>query len=221
MAEGVQFSRYLGKRAASMAEYAPDPLEVVAAHLGMLVGQLIKLDANENPFGPSRRALQAIIGYNAWQEYPDPISRQLRSAIGSSLRVDAARVMVGNGSDELIDQIVTLFRPEAGVGGIREVLSFPPTFGMYKHYTAVNDMQLVEIPRDSAFQLDMAAIERLCSDGQPRLCFVASPNNPDGQLLPKSTLTRLLGLPLLVVLDEAYVEFSERSAVALTKATIT
>ena len=80
---------------------------------------------------------------------------------------------------------------------------------MYAFYGATNDMHVVEIPRGADYAVDIEVIAALCArDPRPRVLFVASPNNPDGQLLPTEELERLLDLPLLVVLDEAYVEFA-------------
>lgn len=216
MTSGIVLDKYISGRVRSLTEYAPEPAEVTAQRLGLPVGQLIKLDANENPYGPTRHTQLVLNGYNGYQYYPDPLSRNLRAAIGSYLHIDPNLVLVGNGSDELIDLLLRLFRPEAGQGGIAEVISCPPTFGMYSHYTRTNDMALTEIMRLSDFSVDEQAISAHCADGQVRILFLASPNNPDGQLLPENTLRRLLALPLLVVLDEAYVEFSLRSYVDLT-----
>jgi histidinol-phosphate aminotransferase len=86
---------------------------------------------------------------------------------------------------------------------------------MYQFYGVSNDMQVITLPRDTQFAVDMDAIEALCaSDPKPRILFLASPNNPDGGVLTDAQLERLLTLPLLVVLDEAYVEFSGGSRVA-------
>jgi histidinol-phosphate aminotransferase len=207
----------IGERAKRLPEYAPEPVEEAAQRLGLPVGQLIKLDANENPYGPTKRALAALRGHKDYHRYPDALSRRLRRAIGAYLGVDPARVLVGNGSDEVIDLILRLFRPGPEGGGISQVINCPPTFGEYEFYALCNDQELVVIPRDKEFYVDVGAIEALCTaDPRPRILFVTSPNNPDGQLLPEADLLRLLALPLIVVLDEAYVEFSvDGSHVAL------
>ncbi|MHB1318310.1 MAG: aminotransferase class I/II-fold pyridoxal phosphate-dependent enzyme, partial [Anaerolineae bacterium] len=133
----------------------------------------------------------------------------LAQRIAAYIDVPAEHILVGNGSDELIDLILRLFRPGPEGGGIGEVIDCPPTFGMYAFYGATNDMRVLEIPRCADYTVDIAGIEAFCAcDPRPRVLFVASPNNPDGQMLPTSTLERLLDLPLLVVLDEAYVEFA-------------
>jgi len=205
----LEISRLIGGRIEGLKEYAPEPLEETAKRLGLPQGQLIKLDANENPYGPTRHTLEALARYASYHRYPDPISRRLRQAIGEYLHIDPAFILVGNGSDELIDLILRLFRPDSQGRGISEVIDCPPTFGMYAFYGTTNDMRVLSLPRDEQFQIDVEAIETLCQrDPRPRILFLASPNNPDGQPLPEEILERILRLPLIVVLDEAYVEFS-------------
>jgi histidinol-phosphate aminotransferase len=205
----VNVADLIASRVASLQEYAPEPLEETARRLGRPVAGLIKADANENPYGPTPAALEALAAYDQYHRYPDPISRQLASAIAEYVGVPSEHILVGNGSDELIDLILRLFRPDGPGKGIGELIDCPPTFGMYGFYGATNDMQVVAIPRRADYGVDIDAIVGHCKgDCRPRILFVASPNNPDGQLLPDEVLDRLLALPLLVVLDEAYVEFA-------------
>ncbi len=207
-------SRYVGARVRGLQEYAPEPLEEIAARLELPVGQLIKLDANESPYGPTRRTSAMLSGYTHYHRYPDPTSRRLRASLGRCLGIDPAQIIVGNGSDELIDLILRLFRPGPNGGGIEQLITCPPTFGMYEFYGATNDLKVIECPRTTDFRVDVAAIEGLYwRDPQPKILFLASPNNPDGQGLTDQQLLRLLDLPILVVLDEAYVEFSGGSRV--------
>ncbi|MEA3406696.1 MAG: histidinol-phosphate transaminase [Chloroflexota bacterium] len=205
---------WIGNRVEGLKEYAPDPPEQIAKRLGMPVGQLIKLDANENPYGPTSHTRDVLRSYNHYHRYPDPLSRTLRRAIADYIGVPAETILVGNGSDELIDLILRLFRPDGVGGGVDQVIDCPPTFGMYQFYGTTNDMEVLLFPRDGDFHVDVEGIAGLCDeDPQPRILFVTSPNNPDGQVLPEGDLERLLDLPLLIVLDEAYVEFSGNSKV--------
>jgi histidinol-phosphate aminotransferase len=216
MKQTRSYQDHIGGRVRNLSVYAPEPLEVLAARLGLPLGQLIKLDANENPYGPTRHTMQVLNGYSGYQYYPDPLSRRLREAISGYLGVDVERILIGNGSDELIDLTLRLFRPECGIGGIAEVLTCSPTFSMYSHYSYTNDLTLIDIPRLVGFEVNDEAIAALChAKPRPRILFLASPNNPDGQLVPEGVLRRLLALPLLVVLDEAYVEFSSHSYIGL------
>ena len=205
----------VGARVRGLSEYAPEPLEVVARRLGLPAERLIKLDANENPYGPTPRALAALQGYADYHRYPDAVSRDLRAALGEYLGVDPATIVVGNGSDELIDLLLKTFRPE-GPGGLCSLIDCPPTFGMYRFYATTNDLPVVDVPRCADFSVDVEALEAVCArDPRPRLLFLASPNNPDGRLLPGEVLERVLDLPVVLVLDEAYVDFSEASRVRL------
>ena len=216
MESRLNVEELIGERARGLSEYAPEPLAEIAKRLNLPVGQLIKLDANENPYGPTRSALAALAGFVDYHRYPDAMSRELRRAIGEYIGADPASILVGNGSDEVIDLVLRLFRPGPYGGGVAQVIDCPPTFGMYRFYGVTNDMEIVECPRDRDFRVDVAQIEQLCrGDPRPRILFLASPNNPDGQLLPDRTLFHLLALPLVVVVDEAYVEFGEGSNVGL------
>lgn len=202
----------VGERVQGLQEYAPEPLTEVARRLGVSEERLIKLDANENPYGPTPRAIQRVRAFPYIHRYPDPVSRRLREAIGAYIGVSPEYILVGNGSDELIDLILRAFRPGPRGGGIAQVVDFPPTFGMYSFYAAANDMTVVRLPRRADFSVDIEAIEALYrQDPQVRVAFVASPNNPDGGVIPDEALARLLDLPIIVVLDEAYIEFANGS----------
>jgi len=215
MNSALDVKELIGERVRGLQEYAPEPPEEAALRLGLPLGQLIKLDANENPYGPTKRALAALNGYSNYHRYPDALSRRLRQAIGRYVGVDPACILVGNGSDELIDSILRLFRPGLRGGGIAQVINCPPTFGEYQFYALSNDMEVVDVPRDEGFRVDVAALEALCrAEPRPRVLFLASPNSPDGGTLPDADLERLLDLPLVVVLDEAYIEFSAASSKA-------
>jgi len=198
----------VGDRVRGLQEYAPEPLGETAQRLGLPPESLIKADANENPYGPTPAALRALAAYDSYHRYPDPVSRRLAARIAEYVGVPQEHILVANGSDELIDLILRLFRPGRNGGGIAEIIDCPPTFGMYSFYGATNDMSVVSVPRLEDYQLDMQGIAAICSDQRPRILFAASPNNPDGRLLDSDSLNALLGLPLLVVLDEAYVEFA-------------
>jgi len=112
--------------------------------------------------------------------------------------------VAGSGADELIDLILRLVLEPGDA-----VISCPPTFGMYPFDTQVNAGSVIEVPRRSDFSLDMAGISNAVTDRRPKVIFLATPNNPDGSLLPRSIVEDLFTLPILVVLDEAYIEFCD------------
>ena len=180
------------------------PFEVLSRQLGRLPAQIIKLDANENPYGISPAARRALAEMEFPHIYPDPESSLLRAALSSFTGVPAENLLVGSGADELIDLVMRLMLEPGD-----RVVNCPPTFGMYAFDTELNAGQLVEVPRRSDFSLDMDGIFSAVEITQPKLLFLTSPNNPDGSLIPPEALKELLQLPVLIVLDEAYIEFAD------------
>jgi histidinol-phosphate aminotransferase len=188
-----------------MEPYTPIlPFEVLSEQLGRKPEDLVKLDANENPYGPSPKALAAMGKLDATAHiYPDPESRKLREALAGYVGVGAEYIMAGAGADEIIDLLMRLFvRPGDGV------INCPPSFGMYPFDAALHAANLIEVPRRADFSLDVEEIEQAAAQGNVKLLILCSPNNPDGGLLSNEDLDRLLRLPLIVVVDEAYIEFS-------------
>jgi len=193
---------------------APD-WQALAACAGLPVERLVRLDTNENPYGPSPAVREALSCYDGYGYYPD--YRALTAAVAHYAGVAPENVILGNGGDEIIDLAVRLFI-EPGEG----VVVCPPAFGMYAVCTRGHRGLVLAIPRHADFSLDVAAIEALVGDpaaeARPKLLFVTSPGNPDGQAIPLATIRRLLQLPLAVVVDEAYIEFGGSSAVPLLEA---
>lgn len=187
--------------------YSPiEPFEVLSQRLGLPVEQIVKLDANENPYGPSPLVRQALATLAYVHIYPDPESRTLRNALSEFTGLPAKNLMAGAGADELIDLVLRVM-----LEGGDCVLNFPPTFGMYPFDTRLNAGQVIEIPRRPDFSLDLAAIQSAVQSHQPKVLFLTTPNNPDGSLTEGSLINALLDLPVLVVVDEAYIEFSEQA----------
>ena len=189
---------------ATMESYTPIfPLDVLAARLDCAPDDIIKLDANENPYGTPPQVQEALSNMRYIHTYPDPESRALREALADFTGVPTDLLLAGAGADELIDLTARLFLQPGDA-----IISCPPTFGMYAFDAAISGARVIPVPRRPDFSLDVEAIEKAACDHRPKLIFVASPNNPDGGWLPDADLERLLALPLVVVLDEAYVEFT-------------
>jgi histidinol-phosphate aminotransferase len=188
----------------SFPPYQPiEPFEVLTARLGRPAEEIVKLDANENPYGPAPKARQALAELAYAHIYPDPESRALRASLAAFTGVPAEYLMAGSGADELIDLLLrVLLEPGEGV------LTCPPTFPMYAFDTLLNQGQVVSVPRRPDFSLDLEGIQAAVARYNPKVLFLATPNNPDGGLLPPAVIEKLLELPLLLVLDEAYIEFS-------------
>ena len=187
-----------------MPPYEPVlPFEVLSDQIGLPPDQIIKLDANENPYGtlPEVKAVLGALDYA--HIYPGPQSRELLQALAETHQVPYENLIAGAGADEIIDLVMrALIEPGDAL------INCPPTFGMYAFDGDINRAQVISIPRRKDFSLEIEAIEEAVAEQQPKLIFLASPNNPDGSLLPDDILERLLALPLIVVLDEAYIEFA-------------
>jgi histidinol-phosphate aminotransferase len=186
------------------------PFEVLSQQLGRRPETIIKLDANENPYGPSPLVAEALAEAPHLHIYPDPESRELRAALADYTGLSADYLMVGHGADELIDLVMRLLIEPGDL-----IVNCPPTFGMYKFDGAINGAETTNIWRWADFSIPVAEIEALFTgEGRlPKLIFVTSPNNPDGSLLGDDDLKRLLALPAVVVLDEAYIEFGGTSRI--------
>lgn len=190
---------------AAMKPYTPIlPFEVLSQKLNRAPDQIVKLDANENPYGPSPKVREALAHAPFLHIYPDPDSTALREALAKFTGVPIGRLMAGAGADELIDLVL-----RAVIAPGDAVIDCPPSFGMYPFSAAVNAAKYVAVPRRDDFSLDVDAIEQAVrSEPRAKVLFVCSPNNPDGSLIADDDLRRLLALPVLVVLDEAYIEFA-------------
>ena len=197
---------------ADMAPYTPIvPFDVLSKRLGIPAEDIVKLDANENPYGPSPSIYRALADEKDYHIYPDPDSTALRQALSRYTGIDATHIIAGQGADELIDLIVRLFvRPGDAV------INCPPTFGMYRFDTELNGGKVIDVERKSDFTLDPETITEIAnrrgevpsSAKNTKILFITSPNNPDGSVLSDVCLRELLELPLIVVLDEAYIEFA-------------
>jgi histidinol-phosphate aminotransferase len=184
--------------------YTPiEPFDVLSERLGRPVDQIVKLDANENPYGPSPRVVQALAELDFVNIYPDPESRALRAGLEAFTGVSRDYLLPGAGADELIDLLLRLVLEPGDC-----VLSFPPTFGMYSFDTLLNGGRIIEVPRLQDHSIDLNAALAAFERYQPKVIFVTTPNNPDGSLPPDEVIQALLVLPALVVLDEAYIEFT-------------
>lgn len=186
----------------SLPPYSPiEPFEVISARIGRASSQIVKLDANENPYGPLTVVREALGKLDYLHIYPDPESRALRTSLAEFTGVPLEYLLAGSGADELIDLLMrVLLEPNDSV------LSCPPTFGMYSFDAELNAARCIEVQRNADFSLDMESIRKEVETHRPKIFFIASPNNPDGSVLDPRTIDELLSLPTLVVIDEAYIE---------------
>ncbi|HMF73771.1 MAG TPA: histidinol-phosphate transaminase [Flavitalea sp.] len=156
----------------------------------------VYLDANENSYGsPLTR------WYN---RYPDPLQRKVKSKLSQVKAVPAENIFLGNGSDECIDILFRAFCEP----GKDNVIICPPTYGMYEVSASINDVQVKKVPLKPDFQLNLPAIEEAVDD-HTKMIFLCSPNNPTGNAINREDIEIILNNYFgLVVLDEAYINFS-------------
>ena len=163
------------------------------------------LDKNESPYDLPDWVKEEIfdeLREMSFNRYPHITSMPAREAIADFYGVSPKNVAVGNGSDELISYLVRLFDGNY-------IVTTPPTFGMYGFYAKLNEIPLVEVPLREDFTIDGRAIAEKSKNA--RAVFIASPNNPTGNLQPEEEIVEVLETGKPVVLDEAYAEFSGRS----------
>jgi histidinol-phosphate aminotransferase len=190
-----------------MPPYAPIfPLEVLSEELGIGIDKLIKLDANENPYGPLPEVREALSNLKTLHIYPDPESRRIRRLLAKYHQIPELNIVIGAGVDELIDLLMRIVLEPGD-----HLLNCPPTFGMYAFDGALNNVRILDVPRNFDFSLDTAAIEEIVATHRPKMLFLANPNNPDGGMISEEDFSRLIKLPLLLVLDEAYINFGGES----------
>ncbi|MFA5079340.1 MAG: histidinol-phosphate transaminase [Dehalococcoidia bacterium] len=193
-----------------MKAYTPvDPVDVLVGRTGVPQGETAKLDGNENPYGCSPRVQKALARFQDYNRYPDPDQRDVRRALAAYAGVKAESIVAGAGSDDLIDIILRLFIEPGD-----RVINCPPTFGMYPFCTVIAGGEVVRVPRRPDFSLDLPAVKKAI-DSRTRVIFIASPNNPSGNRTEESEIKDLLARDLIVVVDEAYVEFSGGSLAPL------
>lgn len=187
-----------------LAPYTPiEPFEILSARYGRKPEDIVKLDANENPYGPPPEVRQALGTMPFPHVYPDPTSRQLREALSKLNGIPMEHLLVGCGADELIDLLMRCVLDSGD-----KIVDCPPTFTMYAFDADVNDAKVVTVPRLEGFKIDVPAIRRAVEEHRPKVVFLTSPNNPDGSLISEEDVKAVLQLPVLVVLDEAYIEFA-------------
>lgn len=154
----------------------------------------IFLDANENPWGNLNR-------------YPDPYQKELKKAVSEFKSIPVENIFLGNGSDEIIDLCFRVFCHP----GVDKALIFPPTYGMYEVSASVNDVQIIKVPLNQSFQIDMQKVTPLLSDRNLKLIFICSPNNPTGNSINTRDVEFILSqCSSIVVIDEAYIDFSDK-----------
>lgn len=195
---------------AEMEAYvAMDSLWDLCRRHGQKIENVIKLDAGENQFGFSPRVLTALQTGGLFNFYPDPEYKALRQALARYCHVSDDAIMVGSGSDELLDLLLRLVLDPG-----EKIINCPPTFAMYPVLAKLNKGRLISVNRRDDFTLDVDNIKRVL-DQKVKIIIVCSPNNPTGTVSSKSEIITLLKTQKLVIVDEAYFEFSGKTMASL------
>ena len=160
----------------------------------------IFLDANENSLGSP-----LLKWYN---RYPDPMQWKIKDKLSVIKQVPVDQIFLGNGSDEPIDLLFRCFCEP----GVDEVIVFPPTYGMYEVSANINNVHLSKVPLTREFQLDLEALESAIKPNT-KIIWICSPNNPSGNSIHREDVEMVLNnFDGLVVVDEAYINFSRQKS---------
>ncbi len=191
-----------------------DDLSALEGYHSPQVEVPVRLNTNEAPDEPPqafREALAAAIAEVRWNRYPDRSATALREAIASLHDVDPSMIFAANGSNEVLQTILLTF---AGPG--RTVATFEPTYQLHAHIARLSGATVVEGERGDGFVLDLDEVRRVVHTANPSVTFLCSPNNPTGVVDSQSDVRGVIDMaPGLVVVDEAYGQFSTWTAQSL------
>jgi len=197
--DGIEVPDYIARLKAYVAG---KPIEELEREYG--VSHSIKLASNENPLGPSPKAVAAIVDrVTDLHRYPDANSHLLRQRLAEKLHVQSPQIVLGNGSNEIIELLVRTFLQPGD-----EVIMPTPSFLMYEIMVQAGGGTAVKVPLKELV-VDLEGMAK-CLSGRTRMVFVNNPNNPTGTIVSRDSFQWFLGqIPsrVLVVVDEAYIEF--------------
>ena len=186
-----------------MASYIPgESLETFSTRTGIPIQDLIKLNSNESPYGPPPQVLKALSNHENYNNYPDADSTLLKHALAEYTGVAEQHIVVSHGSNELINLLWHIF---LSVGD--NILCCPPTFSLYTFITTFCGAYVLEVPRTLDYEVDVPAVLSALTT-ETKMIVLCSPNNPTGNPICEEDVLTLLETGRIVVVDEAYVEFS-------------
>lgn len=204
----TSLARYFRPYLSSVDPYkGVETVESLALRLGLDPSRISKLDANENPYGPSPKVREALSNLKNVHRYPDPLAQDLRARVAEYAGVEVDQVFLGAGADELLELVVRLFIEPGDLS-----VDSPPTFSMYTVFPLQNAGRVISVPRDESWGLDVPGILRVIDEGS-KVVWICTPNNPTGNSATDEELLPILETGVPVVLDEAYYEFCGRTRV--------
>jgi len=184
------------------------PLEIIAEELNIPVAKIIKLDGNENPYDPLPEVIATLSSLKNISFYPDTLSSNLIKVLAKKENLETNNFIASSGSDELIELLIKAYANLSDT-----VLSVSPTFGMISFLAQVHGIKHVavsqQLVKEEPFAHYVLDEDQFFDEAkQSKIVFIARPNNPDGSVVSENFIERLASLPVLVVIDEAYIEFS-------------
>ena len=198
--EGIE--RLIRSNLVTLGGYSPRKSpETLTGELEVPVASVIKLDANENPYGCSPKVTEALAACHDFSIYSDAGQTELRRLLQEYTGIGVEHIVAGNGSGDLIDLILRLL-VEPG----DEVISCVPCYSMYRFSTEIYGGRLVEVPRDKDFAVDVNAVKAAIGK-RTKIILIDSPNNPTGNMTSQSDILEMVDTGLPVLVDEAYFEF--------------
>jgi len=201
------------KAAAERPAVRPDLVALEGYHSPQ-VDVAVRLNTNYSPVAPPaawRDALAAELSRVEWHRYPDRHATELRAAIAALHDVDPAQVFAANGSNEVIQSVCLAY---GGPG--RSAAVFEPTYRMHSQIASVTGTAVAVGGRGPDLALDLDEVRRVVADAEPAITFLCSPNNPTGMVDPPGVVREVAGIaPGVVLVDEAYGQFADRSALEL------
>lgn len=200
----TQSLKFIRQHLLDLPPYQPVfPLDVLSKELEIPVEKLIKLDANENPYGSLPEVQDSLSQIDNIHIYPDPETREIRHLLAAHHNIPENSIIMGAGADELIDLIMRVVLDPGD-----KIVDCPPTFGMYAFDAQLNNGEVISISRKLDFSLDTEAMISAITTFRPKIIFLANPNNPDGRIISKEIFEKLVSQDALLVIDEAYIEFA-------------
>lgn len=182
----------------------------------------VRLDANESPnllSVDARARVAEALAAATFHRYPDVNSTELREAIAERSKCTVAEVIAGAGSDEVIAMLLNALDKPRDRAPRARIVTTTPTFVMYRLSAKVRGIDVIEVPLDATWNLDVSGMKRAIEFAQPNILFIATPNNPTGTCMSEDRLRLVIeaARDALVVLDEAYVDFSNTNVAHLRR----
>ena len=167
--------------------------------------EIIRLNANENPYGSIKEINDKLSNFS-FHNYPDSNQAKLRTFLSKYTGLPSENIVAGSGADEMIELIFKIYGKKEDV-----LIDAQPTFGMYSFLATSMGMKVINSPRKEDWSIDLLKTVDLINDHNSKLLFIASPNNPTGNIANENEIINLLETGTIVIVDETYYEFCSKS----------